>query len=263
MTFGSGNYTYTVQENWWTLPAGWAFGWIPGVACDSQDRVYVYSRSEHPLIRFDRFDCVTFVEEVMALSWTPHITATMPLLQQIRYTAGHIAYGKRKHIMMAQWIPQNIKAGFVRDITRAIGKTAARSATLVIAHADFATKQGKALKLSRSERPVGTHRLDIVPAAQMHSLVQTVPHGTIISTIRVAKKGVPYRASHVGLVLVDSHDRRIVRHADGARRRVVEEPLATFIQRSSRYRSWRVAGFSLLAINPKLPSKTAAVVQSH
>lgn len=54
MTFGSGDYTYTVQENWWTLPEGWAFGWIPGVACDSQGRVYVYSRSEHPLIRFDR-----------------------------------------------------------------------------------------------------------------------------------------------------------------------------------------------------------------
>jgi sugar lactone lactonase YvrE len=54
MTFGSGDYTYTVQENWWTLPEGWAFGWIPGVACDSKDRVYVYSRSDHPLIRFDR-----------------------------------------------------------------------------------------------------------------------------------------------------------------------------------------------------------------
>ena len=54
MTFGSGNYTYTVQENWWTLPEGWVFGWIPGVACDSQDRVYVYSRSEHPLMVFDR-----------------------------------------------------------------------------------------------------------------------------------------------------------------------------------------------------------------
>ena len=54
MTFGSDNYTYTVQENWWTLPEGWAFGWIPGVACDSQDRVYVYSRSEHPLMVFDR-----------------------------------------------------------------------------------------------------------------------------------------------------------------------------------------------------------------
>ena len=54
MTFGQGDYVYTVQENWWSLPEGWSFGWIPAVAVDSQDRVYVYSRSEHPMVVFDR-----------------------------------------------------------------------------------------------------------------------------------------------------------------------------------------------------------------
>lgn len=54
MVFGQGDYTYTVQENWWTLPEGWSFGWIPAVAVDSQDRIYVYSRSEHPMVVFDR-----------------------------------------------------------------------------------------------------------------------------------------------------------------------------------------------------------------
>ena len=54
MTFGTGSYSYSVHENWWTLPDGWTFGWIPAVACDSQDRVFVYSRSEHPLVIFDR-----------------------------------------------------------------------------------------------------------------------------------------------------------------------------------------------------------------
>jgi len=54
MTFGSGGYTYTVAEGWGRLPDGWTWGWIPAVACDSQGRVYVYSRSEHPLVIFDR-----------------------------------------------------------------------------------------------------------------------------------------------------------------------------------------------------------------
>ena len=54
MTFGSGQYTYEYVENWGKLPAGWHFGWIPAVACDSKDNVYVYSRSEHPLVIFDR-----------------------------------------------------------------------------------------------------------------------------------------------------------------------------------------------------------------
>jgi len=54
MSFGEGVYRYEVQEDWYTLPHGWSFGWVPGVACDSQDRVYVYSRSAHPLVVFDR-----------------------------------------------------------------------------------------------------------------------------------------------------------------------------------------------------------------
>ena len=54
MIFGQGTHQYTVEENWWTLPEGWEFGWIPAVAVDSQDRVYVYSRSEHPMVVFDR-----------------------------------------------------------------------------------------------------------------------------------------------------------------------------------------------------------------
>ncbi len=54
MPFGSGDYQYELVENWGTLPAGWQFGWVAAVACDSQDRVFIYSRSEHPLVIFDR-----------------------------------------------------------------------------------------------------------------------------------------------------------------------------------------------------------------
>ena len=54
MIFGQGTHQYTVEEDWWSLPEGWEFGWIPAVAVDSQDRVYVYSRSDHPMVIFDR-----------------------------------------------------------------------------------------------------------------------------------------------------------------------------------------------------------------
>ena len=61
MIYGSGSHTYEVQEGWGQLPEGWKFGWIPAVAVDSQDRIYVYSRSERPMVVFDRegnFPCV-------------------------------------------------------------------------------------------------------------------------------------------------------------------------------------------------------------
>jgi sugar lactone lactonase YvrE len=52
--FGSGKYTYKVAQGWARLPQGWEWGIIPAVACDSQDRVFVGSRSSHPLLVFDR-----------------------------------------------------------------------------------------------------------------------------------------------------------------------------------------------------------------
>lgn len=53
MTFGSGTYTYTLVDGWGTVPADWRWGWIVGLAVDSQDRVFVASRSQHPLALFD------------------------------------------------------------------------------------------------------------------------------------------------------------------------------------------------------------------
>jgi DNA-binding beta-propeller fold protein YncE len=54
MRVGYGDYQYEVIADWARWPAGWNFGWIPSVAVDSQDRVHVYSRSEHPMVVFDR-----------------------------------------------------------------------------------------------------------------------------------------------------------------------------------------------------------------
>lgn len=49
-----GKFAYEVVEGWGKLPEGWAFTQVAGVAVDSHDRVYVYNRSEHPVIVFDR-----------------------------------------------------------------------------------------------------------------------------------------------------------------------------------------------------------------
>ncbi|HAA68833.1 MAG: hypothetical protein CMJ70_00510 [Planctomycetaceae bacterium] len=53
MRVGQGEFQYKVIADWAQLPAGWTFGWIPAVAVDSQNRVYVYSRSDHPMMVFD------------------------------------------------------------------------------------------------------------------------------------------------------------------------------------------------------------------
>ena len=51
---GSGRFTYEVQAGWAKLPAGWSFLEVVDVAVDAQDRVYVFTRGEHPLLIFGR-----------------------------------------------------------------------------------------------------------------------------------------------------------------------------------------------------------------
>src|SRR5438094_831912 len=52
---GSGAHTYELVEGWGQLPAGMKYGFGCGVVVDSQDRVYVTSRSTSPCVAvFDR-----------------------------------------------------------------------------------------------------------------------------------------------------------------------------------------------------------------
>ena len=45
---------YEANDDWAKVPRGWSFGEVAGVATDSRSRVYVFSRSEHPMMVFDR-----------------------------------------------------------------------------------------------------------------------------------------------------------------------------------------------------------------
>ena len=54
MTIGHHKMEYEVLEGWEQLPEGWAYVEVAGVAVDSQDRVYVFNRGEHPMIVFDK-----------------------------------------------------------------------------------------------------------------------------------------------------------------------------------------------------------------
>ena len=54
MPYGSGEYTYELVDEWAKLPEGESFFDVCGLAVDSQDRVYILNRSDHPVMVFDR-----------------------------------------------------------------------------------------------------------------------------------------------------------------------------------------------------------------
>jgi DNA-binding beta-propeller fold protein YncE len=51
---GSGQFVYEVAEGWDKLPDGWTYKEVAAVGVDKQDRVYLFTRGDHPMIVFDR-----------------------------------------------------------------------------------------------------------------------------------------------------------------------------------------------------------------
>ena len=54
MTYGSGKHKYELVDGWAKYPEGYSFLDVCGLAIDSQDRVHILSRGNHPIMVFDR-----------------------------------------------------------------------------------------------------------------------------------------------------------------------------------------------------------------
>lgn len=74
-----------------------------------------------PLIRFDAFDCTTFVETALA-------DGDVNKLTKIRYKDGKVSFINRNHFIETEWLPNN--ANLVKNISAQYGKTAIRRVTI-------------------------------------------------------------------------------------------------------------------------------------
>ena len=54
MQYGSGEYIYEIDRDWGKLPEGYEFNQVAGVAVDKQDNVYLFNRSDHQVMVFNK-----------------------------------------------------------------------------------------------------------------------------------------------------------------------------------------------------------------
>lgn len=62
------------------------------------------------------FDCVTYVESVLALAWAFNERTFIEKLRQIRYEAGVVDWQHRNHYMTT-WIKNNVREGLIHNRT--------------------------------------------------------------------------------------------------------------------------------------------------
>jgi hypothetical protein len=202
-----------------------------------------------PLLRWDAVDCVTMVEESMALALAPDDAELVPTLNQIRYAAAP-SYEARNHVMEAQWLPENVRKGYLKDVTRQYGGAATRTTTKTITDATWKEKSGRSLGLSEEAQPRGSFPLDIIPAERAVQALKKAPSGLVLVVARADRPWLVTRISHVG-ILVQTDKGPMLRHASRSFKRVVDEPLDHYLTRNLDFGKWTIEG--LAVFEPSAP----------
>jgi len=197
-----------------------------------------------PPERFDAVDCLTFVEQTLAMATSPGPEAVLEALRQIRY-AHQPTYEDRNHLMEAEWLPANAAKGFIRDVTRRYGGEDAVEAQKVITRATWRSASSRALELPPERQITGRFRFSIIPLEKVMAHARRFPSGAVLLVVREDLPQKVTRITHLGFVLQRGR-RTFLRHA--ARNvfaRVIDEDLESFLARNARYDKWKVSGVAL------------------
>ncbi len=211
-----------------------------------------------PLFRFDVFDCVTFVEETLALTLENDTHSFEEVLALIRYKDGKISYPTRHHFMMSQWIPENIRQGFVKDITAVISPDFVQESALHVTKTNWKEHKIRGVRLKPEEVPAGNFSLPYIPLQHFGKIALSIPTGSIIHIVRNYQYNTPYNITHQGF-FIQKNQKPFIRHASLYHKRVVDEPLSKFLARNIK-QEWPVLGIQVMEVkNPFQPAVTQSV----
>ena len=184
-----------------------------------------------PLIRFDLFDCTTYVETVLALSISDiHGVNRAPveILNSIRYKFANseIAFVNRAHFTSADWIPNLVAKKMIEDITVELFEE------LSVNEVTDIDRQGWFQHSHQMQVP-SAKQIVLLPVVELKEFTKNsrlwdlIPSGALINFVGHSdtikeKTGTEMDVAHQGIAI-----RRVgqlfLRHAKSPSRGVVEE----------------------------------------
>lgn len=216
-----------------------------------------------PLVDFKRMDCTTYIEQVMALSLEPDLDKAIALLQKIRYKDGAISYETRNHFTEGDWVPQNVRAGFLQDITLRVAPDKAKTAIKKISKRDWYLQKstsdlaGFGDAEAEKERRLGHLRelgerfqdqiaaLPYVPIEILPQVADRIPSGTIANLVRADQPDKPSMISHQ--VLLIRRDKVLYARHAALGREVADVPALEYFYKYFNSK-WPLLGLNLDAV---------------
>jgi hypothetical protein len=169
-------------------------------------------------ISLSAFDCVTFIETVLALAFARTIEEFIVTVRGIRYEDGEVAWARRNHYMV-DWARNNEERGFVSNLT-AGPRAAAKICTLN-------------LIAGLPEKRTSFSYFSTQNPADLAGLFET---GDLILFVSIKET---LDVFHTGF-LIERNGRWFLRHATRTAGAVIDQELAEFMNQNT------LAGFVLL-----------------
>jgi len=213
---------------------------------------------QDPLYRFDTFDCTTFVETNLSLAFSSSVDEFETTMNLIRYENGEVDYLKRNHFPSLQWIPNNIRNGYLREINSMIlpdqermtaeavidisgwlNKASLQTIQVPNASEELKTVLLNELKSYSTRYSPVVARLDYLPISVLLAkpeVLAKIPNGTVVSFVRpnwdlTAAIGTHMNVSHQGLIF-QKNGNLVLRHASAAaEKKVVEVPFLDYLRK--------------------------------
>jgi hypothetical protein len=210
-----------------------------------------------PPARYDAFDCLTYVEEVLALAFSPDPRGIPTVRRALRYGAEVPPnYEDRLHFMELQWVPAAVKAGFLQDITHEIGETR-RVRKQVGPNTWRAWSKRKLFNLPDHKLPTGEIDIQLLPLSEALAHRARIPNGSILLLVRQDRPQIPILVSHLGFVLQENQETWF-RHSTkmGKKPRSRTDRLSWYLEHNRQTPWWPVEGVAIFAPLEQGPRRT-------
>jgi D-alanyl-D-alanine carboxypeptidase/D-alanyl-D-alanine-endopeptidase (penicillin-binding protein 4) len=180
-----------------------------------------------PLIDLGKVDCVTYVEQSVAMATAHSYPALVQNLQKIRYKDGVVDFETRNHFMITDWIWNN---EWCDDVTPTLGMPI-KTVTRRISKKEFFEKvkaPGLGADVDNANVTINVISPELTGAAE-----QKIPDGSLI--VFVGKVDWLF-SLHCGVYLKDETGEGRLIHASSKAGKVVSMSLAQYMnEQSSRY----------------------------
>lgn len=157
----------------------------------------------------DAFDCVTYIETVLALSCARNVDDFTARLRKIRYERGVVQWQRRNHYMTL-WIRNNVREGLLRPVSIPAVPTVTTDRVLNVV-------PGLAPRRTR---------MKCVPKRAVPRLARYLQTGDLIFFASTRKH---LDIFHAGIIVRD-RGKVLMRHASRSKGGVVEQELSDFLK---------------------------------